>query len=205
MTKDQQLKQLRKKAYLTYHQDGLIDIITGLAIIGFGLNIATEGSTFMVLAWLPAILYIPIKNQITVPRIGFARFESQRKTRNKLVLMFAIGVLNFFMLLALYLAVTRDALPQALIDWLDTYHMLLFGIGGAIIFSVLAAWSSIKRLYAYAILAIVIIYAGILLSINTALYIIILGAIPFFIGVAMLVRFLQTYPLVGQTETGDDS
>jgi len=33
------LREIEKKAYMSYHQDGLLDIFVGVYILGFGLGI----------------------------------------------------------------------------------------------------------------------------------------------------------------------
>ena len=36
------LKEIEKKVYLSYHQDGLLDLFLGMAIIFFGIGMATD-------------------------------------------------------------------------------------------------------------------------------------------------------------------
>jgi len=71
MSQEKQFKDLGRKAYLSYHQDGLIDILIGLGILGFGLMMLTDSVVFNMLAWMPIIFYVPLKNRITVPRFGY--------------------------------------------------------------------------------------------------------------------------------------
>ena len=49
------LKEIERKAYLSYHQDGLLDIFIGMFIFAFGLYILSE-SDFPIIAVLPALL-----------------------------------------------------------------------------------------------------------------------------------------------------
>ena len=70
MSQEQDFKKLRQKTYQSNHQDGLIDIIIGLAIIGFGLNMAFDNAVFSFMGWLPIIFYVPFKNRLTVPVLG---------------------------------------------------------------------------------------------------------------------------------------
>ncbi len=39
MSQDKQFKQLERMAYLSYQQDGIIDLLIGWATLAFGLNI----------------------------------------------------------------------------------------------------------------------------------------------------------------------
>jgi len=42
MSQDKQFKQLERKAYLSYQQDGIVDLLVGWATLAFGLNIALD-------------------------------------------------------------------------------------------------------------------------------------------------------------------
>ena len=44
MSQGDDFKKLERQAYLTYHQDGLLDIAFGLGILGVGLMLLTDGS-----------------------------------------------------------------------------------------------------------------------------------------------------------------
>ena|GEM_PF-4152315 len=84
MTQNIDLKELERKAYLSYHGDGLLDIFLGLIIVFFSVGIATDilfiGSIFPPLG-VP--VFALIKRSLTVPRIGFVHFSGERKARNR--------------------------------------------------------------------------------------------------------------------------
>lgn len=198
------LDQLRKQAYVAYHQDGLIDMLIGLGIIGFALSLTDSGTAFLALSWLPILFYIPLKNRITVPRFGYVQFDSQQKTRSLLVLLLGMGSLSLLFLLGLFFALRFDTLPQAVIEWLHRYDMLVFGLFGAIILVSGALWTGLNRLYSYAALALVLITAGILLDLHVVLYLTALGLIPLLVGIALLMRFLNAYPPAEAMDAGND-
>ena len=89
MSQSDELKKLSRKAYLSYHQDGLIDILIGLGVLGFGLMMLTDSVVFNMMAWMPIIFYVPLKNRITVPRFGYVQFTSERVKRQRLLLVAA--------------------------------------------------------------------------------------------------------------------
>ena len=62
--------KLERKAYLSYHQDGLIDIIIGLCTVGFAVNMLADNATFTILGWMPVLFFAPLKNWITIPRVS---------------------------------------------------------------------------------------------------------------------------------------
>ncbi len=198
MSQNIDFKELRKKVYLSYHQDGLIDIIIGASILGFGLQIATNNSAFLFLTWIGFILYTPLKNRITIPRLGYVRFDEERKTAMRLVLLIAIGVLVMAMFIGLFVFVRSGNMPQTASDWLKKYHMLLLGIFIAIPLFAAAFWSGLKRLIIYAGLILSVIFAGIQLGIDPPLYVIALGCIILLAGLWVLFRFLKQYPVVNK-------
>ena len=73
-------KQLQSKMYFSYHNDGIIDLTVGLCAVGFAIFMATELVALLILAWLPMLVYIPLKQGLTRPRLGFVRFSSPRAT-----------------------------------------------------------------------------------------------------------------------------
>jgi len=97
--KNKNYETSKKKTYMSYHQDGLLDIFIGTYIIIIGLSIFTltilEYSTwFLMPAIFPAIM-IPIwmsaKKKITMPRIGYVNIGN--KGSNKLMSLF-LGLLG---------------------------------------------------------------------------------------------------------------
>lgn len=124
MSQEQDFKKLQQRTYASYHQDGLIDIIIGWAIIGFGLNMALDNSAFLFISWLPIILYVPLKNRITVPRIGYVKFSSS----NSLILGIVLAVLMVLLLgIFILLIVGPDLIPTQISEWFREYYLLLFG------------------------------------------------------------------------------
>ena len=96
INKEPNLREIEKKAYMAYHQDGLLDIVVGVYVLGFGLGI------FMDVIWdfsfgmgiIPAILiavilpiWIAAKRKITMPRIGFVKFGAGGTTKLTAILI----------------------------------------------------------------------------------------------------------------------
>ena len=52
MSPTTEFKLLERRAYLSYHQDGVIDIIVGLGMLGFGIYLAIDQLFYMLAAWL---------------------------------------------------------------------------------------------------------------------------------------------------------
>jgi len=59
---------LKRKVYLAYHQDGILDLAAGSVVAGFGLNMLTDNIVFLMFGWLAMMLYFLVKQRVTVPR-----------------------------------------------------------------------------------------------------------------------------------------
>ena len=74
------LKNIERKAYTSYHQDGILDILIAIFILSFVAWILTDmvwlGWIFYLIA---ASIYAAAKRAITVPRIGFVKFPQHRQ------------------------------------------------------------------------------------------------------------------------------
>ena len=81
MSEKVDLKAIERKAYLSYFEDGLWDMVVGLFILCFGIDMATgsPSSSFV----LPSVMLVgwAIKKSITYPRIGYVRFAPARRLR----------------------------------------------------------------------------------------------------------------------------
>ena len=91
------IKQLEKKVYTSYHQDGLIEIFAGLVFLLYGIMMVTENTPFIAFSWMPALLILPAKKLITIPRMGVVKFKSARKikiTKAAIVLLIS-GLFSF--------------------------------------------------------------------------------------------------------------
>jgi hypothetical protein len=196
MSQDDDFKKLERQAYLTYHQDGLLDIAFGLSILGIGLIFLTDGSLGFFLSWMPFILYLSLKRFVTVPRLGYVEFRRQRRDTGTffilgLVLLLAIVVGGIILLGALSLWEGTASEPGESID--QYIWMAVSGVGAVIIVGAVLALR-LRRLIVYAALTSIMVIAGFLLDLNPAVYLLILGAVVLITGLVMLIRFLRKYP-----------
>jgi hypothetical protein len=200
MSQVQDFKKLQQKTYQSYHQDGLIDLIIGLGFIGFSLNMAFDNSAFIFLAWMPIIFYVPFKNRITVPRIGYVKFSA---SNTKMFIGIAVAVFLFVFLLGtlVYLIGGSNNLSPLQTDWLTwfrQYHMLVIGSIFALCCAGAALLTGIRRLYAYAVLTIGIFAAAFWLGVDPPIYVLTTGLLIEAVGIWLLVRFLRNYPIAAE-------
>ena len=201
MNKQETLREIEKKAYMSYHQDGLLDIVIGVYALSFGLGIIADTMwDFSFAVIMPGILiaivlpiWIQAKRKITMPRIGFVNFGARGS--NKLFAVFVgltvagIGVLFLFTL-----ATVQNGRPE----WIETvfqYGMIVIGLGAAVIASLFAYTMGLKRLHGYGLLMLALFTSGYFLSIPFQYLLIAVGSVIIASGVALLVQFTRKYPL----------
>jgi hypothetical protein len=196
------LKEIQKKAYTSYHQDGLLDIFASAYILTFATGILMDflwDFSFGVI--LPGFLlalilpmWIAAKRRITIPRIGFVKFGRQgsEKVTATLTGLTALGVAILF-LFALFHAGSAQ--------WLNVIienGMIAIGFGALAVCLVFGYAMGLKRLYAYGIIALTFFVVGHIIGIFFAYVVIALGITVAATGVNLLVNFVRKYPLKGE-------
>jgi hypothetical protein len=203
VTKEPNLKEIERKAYMSYHQDGLLDIFAGLYVLGFGLGILMD--VFVEIGFgviMPAILiatvlpiWIEAKRKITMPRIGFVNFGT--RGANKLTAVFiglmVAGLGGFF---AFTLATSQGEM-RPLLDLIVQNGMLIVGFGTLAVCTLFGYSMGIKRLYAYGLLAAITLAFGHFTGIFFAYIIVALGTAVMVAGCALLISFVKKYPVKG--------
>ena len=112
----------------------------------------------------------------------------------KLAVLIALSFLPLIIL-----AIVLNCIPASRkAAWLNEYEILSGQIYMAVLISVGAILSGIKRLYVYAALTLLMFITDYLLNIPTYLYLIPLGTAILISGVAVLIRFLHKYPKLAE-------
>jgi len=194
MTTPNNLKQLQQRVYWSYHQDGLVDIMFGLGLIGFGLMLLTGNPIYNILAWLPLAFYVPIKKAVTIPRLGYAQFGTKR-TLKWAVASLVIGVALLLIVLGLTVMLRNGSLPASWRSVLRVYDMLIIGGLLSIPLALVSALTGFQRPLGYIALIFIVILAGIQLGIQPSYYMIAVGVVIMLIGWVYLARFVSRYPV----------
>jgi hypothetical protein len=203
------LKEAERKAYRSTFQDGLWDILLGLAFLNFPIlalvSRAMSETVSMIgdlMAWLIVVVVFQLaKRYITVPRMGLVKFGPARK--RKLLKMHWILTGSFVLgLLVFLLFVGTDG---------DISGLLILGVFTAnilIVLGLMAYLLDYERLYLYAVLFSVSLplgevlysYAG--LADPTYVFLV-TGGGAVLIGLWLLRRFLRDYPLPPADASGE--
>ncbi len=200
MVSDVNLKEIQRKVYMSFFQDGLWDIFLGLFIVGWGLSILTEA------AYLPGVSFIGIyfviwgvKKWLTYPRIGYARFSatSRRRIKARSVIILTVVLLLGVVVGVLWGIGTR---PQ----WLVDYFPLVFNGMLAAIVCFAAYWARVNRFYLHAALIFLGAVFHLWLGIRWEFGFIGAGGIIVLIGVGLLIRFLRKYPKMVEEVSSED-
>ena len=192
------LKEIKRKVYMSYFQDGLWDILLGVFLVGWGLiiqfDIAALGGALVMTFYF---IILALKKWLTYPRAGYVKIAEERRQKIKMTLLgaviFGLGSLVFLLFL-----------PGEPPSWLSDYFIILFGCMIALITSLLAYWWSVLWWYSYAVL--VVIGAAFHQWLNTPLApsFIIPGAVIMLSGLLLLIRFLVQHPKLIEERSGDN-
>jgi len=192
---DLDLRDAERKTYLSYFEDGIVDIVAGLPILLFGLGMVFDTSLFFILTGLPIILFAPLKRAITLPRMGYVKFtpKRQRTISRSLVLLLVVGLIFLLLGIVVYLGVQGQAFNFR--DFMMEYGLLLFGAVMGSAFALIAIFFEIRRFFGYAALIFGAWFLAYLLGIEAGIPVATAGLVIVLIGFGLLASFLAQHPL----------
>jgi hypothetical protein len=188
------LKQIQRKVYMSYFQDGLWDILLGIFLVGWGLMLTFDFVVIVGGIWVAFyFIILSLKRWLTYPRAGYIKISEARRQQMKMVIL---GVVLFLLGLAVFFLFAASSRPA----WLGEYFIFMFGTMTAVIIALLGYWWKVSRWYFYA--ALVFVAAAVYQWLDTPLNLtfIVPGGIFALYGVVLLVRFLRRYP----KQSGED-
>lgn len=195
------MREVEKRTYMSYHQDGLIDIFVGTYVLLFALGILLFTMTdfnmwFVIPAIFPAIMvpiWISAKKQITMPRIGYVKFRS--RGANRLMAVF-LGLMVFGLgTFAVFTFASSQGWALTLRNLIVSNGMIIIGIGAASIASLFAYTMGLKRLYAYGLLTLALFLTGHFITIPFEHILVTIGLVIIVNGFVLLIQFIRKYPL----------
>jgi hypothetical protein len=142
------LARIERRAWLSYHEDGLIDLAFGLLLIfAFAGSVADRyryAAYVLLLLVGPALAFA--KRKITVPRLGAVEFSPERKTRKRHVVLVIAGLVGGTA--GLILALGNH-------EWLRAHPSVvaaLFTLMVFLAFAAVAHWMDLTRMYVVGLL-----------------------------------------------------
>ena len=202
MNTNQDFNSLKRKVYLDYHQDGILDIAASTVLLGFGAFMMTKSVVFLSAGAFVALFYALLKQQITIPRFGYVRFEPKEKTLTQNAVLVGIGVLVLFAFFAGRPYLGRTPEMEALAQ---QYHMvplsaLLFALPALVV----AVLMNQKRFYLYALLLVALPALGALVNLETFVPILVSGVVILTFGALLLGKFVRKYPAAEKDGENDN-
>jgi hypothetical protein len=203
MTTDMDLKQLERKAWASFFQDGLLDVFMGLVLVAVGLPAMLPGIfnselsqdvAAAVLMALGLLAYWGGKRFITIPRGGRAEFSRARRSRQtKAAVVYAISaVVGAIVFLLTMLGLSSS--PPTWVQKLGVDGFLALGIGGWMFLILGLASYFMDYTRGYVIAALYALAFGGTVLLHNPMTFIIAGMMAVLMGLVVFVRFLRTHP-----------
>jgi len=194
MSYEMDMKEIERQVYLSYSEDGLIDIAIGVVIAGWGLMLIQEPKGLIGLLGLLGLgIWYMGKRLITIPRIGIIEpsQKMERRLTNMAVFLVVLGLLIFAGILVMRSIGVME---------FSNYSLAIVGLVLAGGVAALAFLLNTSRMYLYAAIIFVSFAGGEILaqyitSVDAfALAVIAGGGLILIAGIMVLVRFLRKYP-----------
>lgn len=198
MTTGIDLKNIEKKVWTSYFEDGFWDIFMGLLMLSLGINILTDESAIGYALLALAVVLGPVGRRfITYPRIGRVKFGPLRQVKRRKI-MFIVIVCVVLGLFGWIMGATGSN-PD--IEAPDAITGLIFGIAFLAIFGSMAYFMDFKRMYAYGLL--LAISMALTESLDNSVGPIVMcasGAATTSIGFAITACFIRKYPKLARED-----
>ena len=187
------LKEIERRAYTSYHQDGILDISIAIVILLFSIVIIGEMPWIGGMAGIFAIsIYAGLKKTITIPRIGYVKFPQQR-AQKLIVFTLVLGLFSMVAGVFAFMQTLSSGTPDWLLFLIDNY-MLTIGVAVSMLFLLGGYIFRTKRIYGYSLLTFVLFVVGYFISFPLYYYLTALGATILTSGLTLVIRFVKKYP-----------
>ncbi len=197
MSEKNNLLPAREELMRIFHQDGIIEIITGAVLLNFGFDLLNQNRLTSLFTYIPIILLTSMKTQVTISRLGIDQFGGEKKIRNW-NLAVAAGLV--MMLLLLNATVLEDMLGLRSANPLPfggDFGNLIAGTIMALLCLAAAYFIPLKRFFYYALGAFLAgIVSFLLLPAGNVHFLLFFCALAILVpGIKLMVKFSRSYPL----------
>ena len=195
------LKEIERRAYLSYHGDGLAEILVGICLFIASLYAYVEmiwlaGSMVAVMA----PMYMVMKKRYTFPRIGQVTFSKSRAGRSKNTYLFLIGMNLVFLLVGFlfWKAFSGDTQPQWMHLMIENYAIVI-GVVGAALWAVVGYITELTRFNRYAAATLVVMGSANFIPTPFIAHMLLLSVIVTALGYLQFQSFKRKYPLIEES------
>lgn len=201
MNESTDLKTIEQRIFLSYHQDGLLDLCLGGALVQMAVIIFLFPSFFggmMASSMTWVFAYIFLKKDVTIPRLGYVEFAYTRREKSFMVI-FALFAVIFTPVVGvlLVLLLVPNSMPL-----LEANYMLILAACGLIALSAAGYYSGIRRFYVYGLLLAVLFVLSNFWLHGLFIPLGIVGFLSLNVGVVLLILFVRQFPKSGTNEGG---
>ena len=194
MGKNGELQDIERKAFMSYHGDGLLDICIGsaLLVLVFFIWLLPEFWFFVIgglITWV--FLYSGAKKSITVPRFGYVEFSSVRRRRLQSIVLAGVVLLVVFNILGVLAMIYP---PLGVFIFESAFTILIMGIIGLFILALIGAMLDLRRFYNYGVVFLGASIFTFFIPLILLLPLIVVSIVILVYGVVLLFQFLQKYP-----------
>ncbi len=188
------LQNLEERSYRTTQRDGLIDLLVGLGLLGFGLGVLLDIPMLTVLApALLATMWQPLRDRITTPRLGYVRFSEPRRKRERRGLWAVRWALVGTVAAGIAVWMVFDRGGESLRETMSGLGLAPFALMVALLLGVAGLALRAPWFLGYALLA-VVAAALVPLGVPGEYGLTGVGAAITLTGLARLIRFMRRYP-----------
>ena len=135
----------------------------------------------------------------------YVNFGTALGKNRRLTGLLILGLLLFLLVGLMFMLPIVGDMEASWVSWIRSYPLFLFGMLGALGFTLAGMISGIGRLYTYALLCAALLGVGQLIGVGLQFPILLLAAVFFVVGATLMIRFVRKYPLgglEGSDETG---
>jgi hypothetical protein len=185
------LRTLERRAWRSFHQDGLKDLFIGLLMMSIGIT-DLLGNDFLLLALQFSLVagLVLAKRLITAPRLGRVEFSPERKSKKRRAL--GLLALSAALGLALYSVFIGTGALATLTSGRPWIMPSLLGVWVFSVFALGAYYMDFARLYWVGFVTGTAF--GLALALRSPMVFVVAGATVLIPGVVLLTRFLHYYP-----------
>lgn len=182
--------------YASYYKDGLTDVFLGFALMFVGLFIWLD-TVWMGAIFIPVFLpsFQAARKRFLAPRLGDLGAEPQVSAKNQKATLMLTLLLGLLMLAGVGTFFLFNV-SEAFSTWMQSYFLLILGGVCASMWVMAAVMLKLKHFYLHAVVTFVAFSAVQLTVLPFGAAFLILGGGVALVGLLIVIRFMQQYPVM---------